>query len=118
MKPTLKYLHSPDVSNLETYAPSSKQPFICLVQAMFSPEGGEGAESFDIVVCNPKWIAEKIQKSGPLIGRHYLIVSDFNFAEIKNTILGFAEQCEGSNWDEVAEKLSRLGHWEFEDYRP
>lgn len=26
-------------------------------------------------------------------------------------------RCTGKDWSEVAGKLSRYGHWEFEDYR-
>jgi hypothetical protein len=117
MKPVLKLLHSSDTDNLEKFTPVKNEPFACAIDAMFSPEGGEGFESFGIVVCNPEWIASRIRNSGPLIGRHYIIVSEFNFQELRDTILSFAEQCEGADWREVASKLSRLGHWEFEDYR-
>jgi len=30
----------------------------------------------------------------------------------------FLTQCYGENWNGVAEKASRLGMWEFEDYIP
>ena len=28
----------------------------------------------------------------------------------------YCDSCEGKNWRDVAQKLSRLGKWEFEDY--
>ncbi len=50
-----------------------------------------------------------------IIGRHHLLVFHYNYAELERFIAKYAERCTGNSWPEVAEKLSRLGHWEFED---
>ena len=85
---------------------------------MVGPEGGEGEESFDIDVCTPKWLEEACQGEGFVVGRHYLIVARYEVTQLKSVITGLVEKCEGDSWPEVAEKVSRIGHWEFEDYRP
>jgi hypothetical protein len=41
---------------------------------MLGPRDGEGEESFDIVVCTPKWLAEKYGPADALVGLHKLIV--------------------------------------------
>ena len=50
------------------------------------------------------------------MGRHHLIVMEYNFERIVRSIEDFIKQCTGADWNEVAEKIGRLGKWEFEDY--
>jgi hypothetical protein len=49
-------------------------------------------------------------------GRHYVFVKEFSYSRLEQFVGGYCTGCEGNSWQEVAEKLSRLGHWEFEDY--
>ena len=51
-----------------------------------------------------------------VIGRHHLIVREYNYQKIADSIQDFLRECTGESWIEVAEKVSRLGKWEFEDY--
>jgi hypothetical protein len=115
---TLRRLHSPDVDNLETYVPLVPECFGILVQAMFGPEGAEGEESFDILVCTPAWLAERVQSVGFLSGRNQLVVSSFNFSQLRDFIVEYGKSATGETWRDVAKKLARLGKWEFEDYVP
>lgn len=41
----------------------------------------------------------------------------FNYEALRACITDFCSSCEGADWTEVGTKVSRLGHWEFEDYR-
>jgi hypothetical protein len=85
---------------------------------MFGPDDGPGEESFDMVVCTPNWIAKNLRDSGGiLIGRHYLFIEKYDITQIRDFILEYASSCEGNTWREVAERLGRLGKWEFEDYK-
>lgn len=115
MRPELKQLHSPDVFELDNPTLDQSGPFCVLVQAMFGPEGEEGEESFDVLVCNPKWV-EQQSRIGTFNSRHHLIVSKFDASEIRAFLIEAASHCSGQTWDEVASKLGRIGKWEFEDY--
>lgn len=115
VKPELKRLHSPDVPDLENPMIEQSEPFCVLIQAMFGPKGMEGEESFDVLVCNPKWVEMK-STEGVFNSRHHLIMSRFDVNEIRSFLIDSATRCEGSTWSEVAEKLGRIGKWEFEDY--
>jgi len=42
---------------------------------------------------------------------------EYNYKRMLQAIYTFCNRCEGSTWTEVAEKLGRLGYWEFEDYQ-
>jgi hypothetical protein len=118
VQPVLKRLHSPDVLHLESFRPADPTCFCLLLQAMFGPDGSDGEESFDVVVCTPRWLESEVERSGMIDGRHHLVVSRFDLTEIRSFLISYARSCEGESWDAAALKLSRLGKWEFEDYRP
>ena len=115
VRPILKRLHSPDVLDLDTYSPQQVDDFGFLLQAMFGPVGEDGEESFDIVVCTPKWLEGTMNKA-VFSGRHHLFVRSFDIESIRAFLIDYARECAGSSWNEVAEKLARIGKWEFEDY--
>ena len=50
--------------------------------------------------------------------RHHLVVNDFDIERLRAFLDGYARQCVGETWQEVAVKLARLGRWEFDDYVP
>ena len=50
--------------------------------------------------------------------RHHLLMESFDWPTLSSYIKRRVHECEGATWREVAEKLARLGYWEFEDYRP
>ncbi|MFO0404784.1 MAG: immunity 8 family protein [Labrys sp. (in: a-proteobacteria)] len=114
----LRRLHSPDVDDLEAFSPSVPDHFGILVQALFGPEGVEGEESFDFLVCTPAWLAEKARRVGVVSGRYHLIVHAFDLPQLRAFLDGCAKSASGKSWKVVAAKLARIGQWEFEDYVP
>ena len=114
----IKRLHSPDVPNVETYVPEDPRDFGFLLQIMVGPGGGEGEESFDVVVCSARWISHHLGPEGILVGRHYLVVDSYDYPRLEGFLRRYVDQCSGSTWEEVAFRLGRLGKWEFEDYKP
>jgi hypothetical protein len=117
MIPEIKKLHSPDIMNLETYKPLKKDCFCFLLQVIAGPKGMEGEESFDVKVCTPQWLMNNIKNNEIIMGRHYLILQRYNYDLISQRIDSFCHMCEGKEWKECAEKLGRLGKWEYEDYQ-
>lgn len=117
MRAELKRLHSPDV-DLDSYYPEDPECFGFFVQAMIGIEGKEGDDSFGIEVCTPKWLLKNHSETDVVFGRHKLIMFDYDIGRIRSAIARYCEYCFGEEWLEIAEKLARIGHWEFEDYRP
>jgi immunity protein 8 of polymorphic toxin system len=113
----LKRLHSPDVYDLSTYMPDDPEHFGVLVQVIAGPEGGDGEESFDVIVCTPSWLSNQIGPTEIKMGRHYLLLKQYDFARLMQFVSSFAAACTGATWEEAALRLGRLGKWEFEDYR-
>ncbi len=104
--------------HLERHVPQDPQKFCILVRAIVGPRRGEGEESFDINICTPQWLEEKVEREGFAFGTHRLFVRAYDPAQIKELITKFIERYSGESWREVAEKIGRIALWEFEDYKP
>ena len=118
MRAELKRLHSPDVENVASYVPDRGGDFGFLLQVMAGPQGSEGEESFDVFVCTPDWLRRNRSGTDIIIGRHNLIVFEYNYQRLHSFLSEYCSKCSGATWQDVAEQLSRLGKWEFEDYKP
>jgi hypothetical protein len=117
VRATVRRFHSPD-ADLETYVPSDPEDVGLLVQIMAGPEDKPGEESFDVVVCTPRWLYRWVREDGPLVGRHHLVVESWDAARIRLFLTDAVESEEAPTWQELAVKIGRIGKWEFEDYRP
>lgn len=116
MEAELKYLHSPDVYDLKAYEPTNSKEFSIFIQIMIGIKGEEGEESFNIILCTPEWIKVNYGPEDILIGRHHIIVQEYNYERLEKMIKEYIAKSSADTWGEIAEKLARLGHWEFEDY--
>lgn len=118
MRASIRRFHSPDISDLGTYKPEKADTFGFLLQVIVGPAGLEGEESFDIEVCTPKWLLQNYGQDDIVFGRHHIVVFEYQYDRFVDAITSYVETCEGASWDEVAQKLSEIGRWEFEDYSP
>ncbi|ANS45004.1 immunity 8 family protein [Serratia inhibens] len=109
------WVDSPDFS-LENYKPEEKDCFILLVNLKIGPENEEGTNYFYLNVCTPEWLCKHHWL--PELMRHTLLVRKYDLDEIIKTITDYIAQCEGNDWMEIAQKLSRVFAWEYEDYQP
>lgn len=90
-----------------------------LARLMIGPSDGPGEESFDVEVCTPDWLARRCAAEGFVEGRHTVFTTVDTFTEhgLRAFLTRRVENTSGETWHEVAEKVARLGLWEFEDYR-
>src|SRR5687768_16133283 len=119
-RPEIRYLHSPDVPDydLSRYAPAENEPFYILVQAAIGPSDEIGEEMFSFLVCNPQGLAARGLELGYLFARHHLIMKKYDYVLLKSAIEKLCNSIIEPDWNTVAQKLSRYGLWEFEDYQP
>ena len=117
MRAKVKGIYTIEMGMLHQLPPEDPIRFRIWVRAMVGPSSEEGEESFDIGVCTPKWIEAECESRGFVVGRHHLVVRHFDPHHITKVITQIIERCEGETWTEVAEKVSRIGYWDFEDYR-
>ena len=89
------------------------------LRMIIGPYGSPGEESFDLLICTPTWLAAEVEKNGPQIGRHHLVVANLDLPRAMSFLREQVEgRLSGETWHELAEKIARIGHWEFEDYQP
>jgi hypothetical protein len=107
------------LSHIEVEAPENKTHFAVDLVAFIGPEAGRGAEQFGFTLCTPSWFAENVSApKGYWFPRHQLIVEAWDEGLVRRALHDLCVRTEGEDWGEIAIKLSRYGHWEFEDYRP
>lgn len=115
MRAAVRRFHSPDV-DLEAFRPDDRADVGVLVQVIAGPANGPGEESFDVVVCTPKWLTDRLDDLTPLIGRHHLIVRSWDWPRIRLFLVGQVAANDAPTWPQLAAKIGRIGKWEFEDY--
>jgi hypothetical protein len=110
--------------NIDKWQPTDAHDFGILLSAYIGLEESEGSDLFYFMVCTPQWLAREIQRDAPpfhepgyVYGRHYIFVPEWDFPQVHTILSDLAKQTEGPDWISIAQKLSRFGHWEFEDYR-
>jgi hypothetical protein len=116
MRAKLKGIHSPD-ADLRSFIPADAGCFCLLVQIMAGPDDGPGQESFDLTLCTPKWLLAEYSAQDVVPGRHMLLVFEYDFERIFSYLKSQVENAAGDDWRAVARQLSRIGKWEFEDYK-
>ena len=118
MRAKLKRVHSPDILDFSTYWPEDPANFGFLLQMRVGPDDQDGEEAFDLTVCTPKWLTQNYRLEDIVVGRHKLIVFEYDFHRLLRFLEAFCQRCTGSTWEEVAAQVSQLGRWEFESYVP
>ena len=99
--------------------PDDPAAFTFLARLYVGPSDGPGEESFDVQVCSPEWLSRRCASDGFVDGRHTVVttVDAYTDAGLRSFLTRRVENVSGDTWGEVAEKVARLGYWEFEDYR-
>ncbi len=97
--------------------PDDPVEFVFLAQLSVGPSDGPGVETFGVQVCSPEWLARRCQAEGFVDARHTVVttIPGYSEAGLRSFLTRRVEQVSGETWQEVAQKVARLGHWEFED---
>jgi hypothetical protein len=112
MRAEVKYFEWDDIDSAIT--PLSEQ-ITGLVFAA-GPLGSVGADNFHVTVCTPEALATMVARDGDVIGRHFVFVASINPRRVEETIRDRLRRLDGDSWTDLAEKIGRIGHWEFADY--
>jgi hypothetical protein len=116
MRAELRSVQTMDGRDFAEYRPADKDCFGIAVRLLAGPSGSDGEESFDFTLCTPRWLETQLE-GAPLPGRHYLFVRRFDRAGVLRFLDEYCAGFTAGSWNEIAERLGRIGHWEYEDYR-
>jgi immunity protein 8 of polymorphic toxin system len=133
VRPVLHSLVAPacGAEGLESYRPADPTDFAVQVMAFIGT--GDGlVDSFDIVVCSPKWFAEHFPEGdgnvrlnasvplrwsdGVLLGAGLVFMAEWSYEGLRAAVESICAQHEGPDWGSVAARVGRLLPWEF-DYK-
>jgi hypothetical protein len=115
MRAVLKSLDlEPDPATL----PGDPAAFSLLARMIVGPPDGPGEESFDVTICTPEWLAH-VANGGFYDARHHVVVNldAFDKNALHTWLTRRVTSVQADTWQEIGERLGRLGYWEFEDYR-
>lgn len=112
MRAEVRYFEWPD---LERGVDATETTSTLMVFAA-GPLGGPGEETFQATVCTPVGLSALVERDGVVAGRHFLFVERIVTAQVEDFVRDRLRRMDGESWPELAEKIGRLGLWEFEDY--
>ncbi|PZE90429.1 hypothetical protein DEI95_11770 [Curtobacterium sp. MCBD17_008] len=118
VKAQVRFISTNDGESLEDVVLEDPDDVDIWITVMAGPVGGPGEESFQLRVRSPLSMTRELNQWGPLHERHMVVVAKWNPHQIRSFINRLFTEVEGRDWNEVGERLSRLGYWEFEDYKP
>jgi Immunity protein 8 len=63
-------------------------------------------------------LAQLVARDGVVPGRHFIFVESIDRDTVEAFIRDRLRRMSGNTWSDLAEKIGRLGYWEFEDHTP
>jgi len=113
----LKEMYSLDIEvPLSEYYPDIINNFELDVRLIIGINKEEGGDIFDIRVCTPLWLRERLQSEGGILEKGLLIVNEYSFEKIEEKINKYIQSISVKDWEEATKKLSKVFYWEFDDY--
>lgn len=103
-------MHSPD---LATGSEPDSDAFEILVQAEIGLRDDSGGDTFSFVVASPRALTGRDSRWG----RGHLLMDTFSWRAVEDALRKLISSTPGKDWNDIAMKLSRELHWEFENYR-
>lgn len=118
MKPEIKGgLYSPDLNLGPPQLPEDPEDCWIVMYADLGLEREEGADTFTFYVCTPRRLNVFVSEHGYELGRGLIIVKEFDWSTVRVAIDRICMACAGPSWEEIVDKLSRYGIWDYEDYQ-
>lgn len=115
MKATIKSIYSTDV-DVDTYRPVDPLDDGQWVRLLIGPDDGLGEESFDVLVCTPRWLAREIERDGMQVVRHTLVMERFDLGRAVERLRHEVTRAPGATWQQLLLSLVQIGRWEFDGY--
>jgi Immunity protein 8 len=114
MRADVRRVRLPDI---EPGQPFDSENTLQLAEVYVGTVGELGEEQFRVTVCTPSALTELLATQPFLVGLHWLFVAEFSAPAVETALRQLIGNVHASTAAELAEKVGRIGLWEFEDYR-
>ena len=111
----LKSITSSEV-NINTWSPLSKEDVFLCLDLEISWSDNEGAANLFYVTLSTPEALRKHRSSVLLVRNRTLVVSEYDYDEIRTEILKILDECSKESWESSCFHLQRFFLWEYEDY--
>lgn len=116
MKAIIRSIYSTDL-DIEDYRPADPFDDGQWIRLLIGPEGSDGEESFDVLVCTPRWLVREISRDKVQLVRHTLLMEKFDLARAVERLRHEVETASAESWQKLLLSLVQIGRWEFDNYR-
>jgi hypothetical protein len=113
MRAEIRYFEWPDLER----ATAGPPPEVTLLIFAAGPLGSAGEETFQAKVCTPRGLVTLLERDGIVFGRHYIFATSIDPKRVEAAVEARLRRLDGDSWSDLAEKIGRIGYWDFEEYR-
>jgi Immunity protein 8 len=118
MIPQLRRIDTNSAASVDELCSRSPNRFGFWINASIGSDQTDGADDFQIFVCDQAWLDDKNMMGGGGVDRYLLVEGGCERERLVDSLNGYLAQCAGNNWSEVVAKISKIGIWEFAGYQP
>ena len=79
------------------------------IRFVVEPSEGTGCESFDVLLCTPGWLEDEVERVGPVIGCHRLMIYPLDLWEAARFLAYKIEEQHARDWPTLCKRLTRIG---------
>jgi hypothetical protein len=115
MKAVIKSVHLIDHESWNVDLPDDGV-FRFWSEAMLGTCTSNGEEIFSFSICSPKWVENNAQDK-PFFAQYTLITDTISEERVREAIASLLDSIDGSDWTDLANKISKYLRWEFDDYQ-
>ena len=117
MNAELRAFWSDEVEDLDHFSPPQPDCFKLRLVASIGIHGQPGQDTYELLLCTPKFLENELTINQVLPAIHRLIVKEYNIDQVEGWLRTYCLSIAGDSVNEIQDRLRLLGHWEFEDYR-
>lgn len=104
-----------DYFELSKWKPRNLEDIYISVVLDISLEGFDGSNLFYVTISTPEALRKNINNPILVLNRT-IIIADYSYSLVNQTILSILDKCAGSTWEECCLRLQRYFEWEYEDF--
>ena len=117
MRAEIKSWYVEESEDLSTYEIDAPACFGYSLTFAVGPVNENGEDYFEVFVASASYLAQRDSTQSPAFLRHIILAPDYNIPAAVALVEKYLSSLKENTWVELATKINRVIHWEFEDYK-